>query len=239
MANSVVQIIFDQFLDIVERLSKKSCFIFDYCRFEFRVREAVQHKLLDVIYIGEDRCCRRRDVIITIDITNICTEDLITCKWVNYLEKLAKEFIADICPKRLIVVKEDLKKCRPQPPVWKPFPCKKITTVIHKIKPIHKEPECEVVYEKQCECVKKCKREPCVPKHEIIIKYQTEKPWKCGDASFLVEDKHKDWKNHKGDAEYADFKGNKDYNDHVWPKCCGGDKHDDKNDFYKNTTLHH
>lgn len=217
MANNVVQVIFDQFLGIVERLSKKACFEFNECDFDYRVRDMVTYRLLDVIYVICDKCGRRRDVIVTIDITNICFEYLTTCKWVEYLEKLAHEFISDICPKKMVIVKEEPKKCRPQPPTWKPFPCNNVVTVIRKKEPIVEEPECEVIVEKECECVPECVREPCVPKQQVIIKYENEKPFKCGVPTFLIEEKEKD-------HDFQTLKGNKDYNNHIWGKCCKGVK---------------
>lgn len=210
MTTNLVNLIFDQFLSIVEGASKKSCFCFDKCDFEFRTRELLNHRLIDVKYVICDECGRKRDVIATIDYTNICVEDLITCKWVGYLERLANEFVCDICPKKLSIVKDELKKCRPQPPKWKPFPCRNITTVIHKRKPVIREPECEVIIEKGCECVPQCIRRTCEPKREIVIRYEEEKPWKCGDVSCIVETdlpKKHDWKIHKG---------NKDFNNHEW-----------------------
>jgi hypothetical protein len=232
MANNLVQLIFEQFIEIVLRLSKKTRCDFDECDFDFRVRELVGHRLIDVIFIIEDKCGRRNDVIITIDFTNICFEDLTTCRWVDYLEKLAHEFINDICPKKFIIIREQSpKKCRPQPPKWEPMPCRNITTVIRKRKPIPKEPECEIIIEKECECVPICVREPCIPKHHVIIKQEIEKPFRCGDFSILVEEpneKEHDFKSHKG---------NKDFNHHHWKSCCGNKGHD-TNNFYSNTTHH-
>lgn len=215
MANNIAQLIFEQFLEIVEKLSKKACFDFNECEFEYRVRELVGHRLIDVIHIVEDKCGRRRDVVVTIDFTNICVDDLITCKWISYLEKLANEFISDICPKRIIIAKEEPKKCRPQPPKWEPLPCGAITTVIHKTKPVIKEPECEVIIEKECECVPECERERCIPKQKVIIKYDEEKlPHKCGDVEILVK------KPKEKDHDWEKYKGNYDYNNHIWKKCC-------------------
>lgn len=217
MANNLPQIIFEQFLDIVEKHSRKACFEFNECDFDYRVRILVQHRLIDVIYVVQDKCGRRSDIIVTIDFTNICLEDLISCKWVDYLEKLAIEFIHDICPKKIVIVKDEPKKCRPQPQVFRPFPCKTVTTIIKK-KPIIHEPECEVIIEKECaECVPVCKREPCIPKQHIVIRLEEEKPWKCGDFSFLVENKEKD-------HDFEHHKGNKDYNHHLWKKCCSDKK---------------
>jgi len=215
MAIDIVQLIFDQFLEIVQRLSRKSCFEFNECDFEYRVREYVGHRLIDVIHINEDKCCRRKDAVITIDSTSICVEDLTSCKWVNYLEKLALEFINEICPKKLVVIKEEPKGCRPQPPKWQPFPCRNVTTIIRKKKPVCPEPECEVIIQNECECVPVCKRCPCIPSEKVIIKYENENQRKCGDYGILVETpaqpKH----------DFNSNKGHKDYNNHLWKPCCG------------------
>lgn len=215
MTSNTAKIIFDQFLEIVEKFSKKSCFEFNECDFDFRVRDVYSNKLMDVVYVWFDQCRRRHDVVVTIDITNICVSDLTSCKWVEYLEKLAREFICDICPKRIVIVKDEPKKCRTEPPRWCPMPCRHITTVIKKKIPIKKEPECEIIIEEDCECIPECVREPCVPKQEIIIKYTNEKPWKCGDVSRLVVEPE------KNSHEWGTFKGNTDYNSHIWnKKCC-------------------
>lgn len=216
----LVEIIFEQFLEIVEVFSKKACFKFNECDFDFRVRELVNHRLLDVIYVIEDKCGRRRDVLVTIDITGICLEDLILCKWIDYLERLAKEFIHDICPKKLIVIKEEHKKCRPQPPKWEPFPCKTVTTIIRK-KPVIREEECEVTIEKECECIKECKREPCIPKRKIVVRFENDnRKWKCGDHHQLVEPPKQKW------HDFKDCRGNTDFNHHTWRPCCVENKHD-------------
>ena len=227
--SNLVQVIFEQFLEIVEVSSKKACFVFDECDFKYRVRILIGHQLLDVIYVVQDKCGRHNDVIVTIDITNICLEDLISCKWVAYLEKLAREFIHDICPKKLVVIQDIPKKCRPQPPRWEPFPCKTVT-IITKKKPVVVKPECEIIIERECECVPECKRKPCIPKKQIIIRYEDDKKWKCGDHDVLVkEPKHK-----KHDFEKS--RGNKDFNHHLWKKCCEDkksccDSHLDFSDF--------
>ena len=217
MANNLVQIIFEQFLEIVQQFSKKACFCFNECDFDYRVRELANHRLLDVIYVVQDNCGRRRDVIITIDITNICLDSLISCKWVNYLETLAREFISNICPKKFIVMKHETRKCRPQPPKWQPFPCRNIT-VIRKKRPCLPPPEIEVIVEKPNRCIPQCIREPCIPKQEITIIYEPEVRPKCGEATFLVNEpkqKRHDWNVHKGTT---------DFNDHIWRPCCGRDQ---------------
>lgn len=215
MTNNLPQLIFEQFLEIVERSSKNACFEFDECDFNFRVRDLVNHRIMNVVYIVEDKCGRRHDVFATIDITSICVEDLTSCKWVAYLEKIAREFINDICPSKLVIIKDEPRKCRPQPPRWEPFPCGIVTTVIRKRKPIVTVPECEVIIEKECECVPICKRVPCTPKQQIVIKYDNELiPHQCGDFTMLEESPNK--------HDYKVYKGTQDFNDHIWKKCCTG-----------------
>lgn len=221
MSNNLSQIIFDQFIDIVERLSHKACFEFNKCAFNYRTRESPNLHLIDVIYIAKDECDRCRDVVVTIDFTNICLEDLPCEKWINYLTKLAIEFIHDICPRKFVIVRNSPKKCRPQPAKWSPLPCKRTTTIIKRIKPIPKEPECEVIIEKECECVKKCIREPCIPKQQIIIRHESPKRSCCGDNLRLVESPKE--RKH----QFKHHKGNIDYNHHEWKKCCHGMNRDD------------
>lgn len=235
MANNLIELIFEQFIEIVIGLSRKSNCKLDECDFDYRVREFVGHRLIDVVYVDEDKCGRRRDIITQIDSTNICLEDLTTCRWVAYLEKLAKAFLCDICPIKLSIVKDEPRKCRPQPHKWQPFECKTVTTIIRKRKPVKKEPVCDIIIEKECECIPLCKREPCEPKHKVIIKYEAEKPWKCGDCEVLVEEPEE----RKHDFNW--FKCNQDFNHHKWKGCCG-DKHgnDDSNNktFYESTSHH-
>lgn len=215
MANNLVQLIFNQFIEILEDIAAKDakCFEFNKCEFDYRVREKVNHRLLDVKFTIKEECDRPRDVIKEIDITGICYEDLTTCKWVDYLTTLAKEYVNEICPTRYVIIKEEPRKCRPQPPQWCPFPCKKTTTIIRKVPIIEKKPECEVIIEKGCECINECLREvpPC--KEQIIIKYEQAPP-KCCEQTILVkppaEERH----------SWAVYKGNPDYNNHVWGKCC-------------------
>ncbi|AGC01754.1 hypothetical protein H012_gp711 [Acanthamoeba polyphaga moumouvirus] len=217
MANNLAQLIFDQFLEIVEKFAERSCFDFDECDFRYRVREQVNHRLIDVLYEVKDKCGRPRDVYATIDFTSICLEDLVTCKWVEYLEKIAKEFVCDICPKKLAIVKQEPKKCRPQLPKWEPFPCKTVTTVIRKKVPVKVEPECHVIIKDDCECAPICERAPCVPKQEIIIQYEPESSCRCGSNLVLVEPKHEK-------HSFKNYKGHPDYNHHEWNGNAGHKK---------------
>ena len=211
--SNLVQVIFNQFVDLLECANKKRKCKFDECDFDYRSREEVSHKLIDILFVDRDNCGRPRDVIATIDYTNICLEDLTSCKWIEYLENIAFEFINDICPKKYVVIKDKVNKCRKQPPTWDPFPCNAYTTIVKKIQP-KPEPECEVVIIDECECVPECIREPCVPKKKIFIKYEQEPAIPCCERRFLVTPEKR--KKH----DFGFCKGHTDYNNHLWNKCC-------------------
>jgi len=217
MSNNLAQIVFDQFLGLVEKFAKHSCFEFDPCSFDYTINYAVRHTLLEVIYTACDCCNRTKTTIATIDITNICPNYLVTCKWVNYLETIAQEYVYDICPKKWVLVKEEHKKCRNQPQHCKPFPCK-ITTVVTE-QPPH---ECdlseseEVIEEFVCApCKPCCKREPCPTKKQLIIRHQPAQ-WLCGDFTVPVQ------KPAAKDHDFGSHKGLPDFNDHKWNKACCG-----------------
>ena len=213
MTNNLAQIIFDQFLEIVKKHSKCACFDFDECSFDYKLRQEVKHRLLDVSFKWQDNCGRCHIVIATIDITNICLSDLTSCKWICYLEKIAQEFIYDICPKKFVVVKEKHKKCRPEPPCSGPFPCKITTVICKQLERKCPEPEIKIVEEVECDCPPCCERDICCPKEKVIIRKQ--KPgFKCGDFTHLVK------KDKKG--KFGSCKGFIDYNNHQWSKksCC-------------------
>lgn len=223
MASDLVNVIFNQFVSIVERFAKKSCFEFNECDFDYHVREAVGHRLIDVVYVVEDKCGRRHDVIATIDYTNICFEDLTSPEWKDYLSKIAIEFVNDICPKKYEIPSTHKRKCRTEPPHWEPLPCGIITTVIKKQVIPEPEPDYEVVIENECACVPICKRTTCTgPKQQYVIKYVTESPWKCGDVTQVVDD---DKKYHHKEQDrphyFSDNKGHPDFNNHKWKSCCG------------------
>lgn len=214
MTKNLVQLIVDQFLDIVEKLSKKACFEYNYCDFEYRVGEGNGYRFIDIIYIRVDECGRHHNVVAQIDITNICYEDLVCHWWVSYLEKIAKTFIHDICPKKYIIVKKENKGCRPQPPKWCPAPCKITTTIYKKVKPICPEPEVEVIVEEECPCIKTCIREECCEPEHVIIRYEQPKISCCGCNLILKESPRK--KKH----DFKSHSGNIDFNHHKWKKCC-------------------
>ena len=168
MPANIHHLIFDQYVNMLIDLSKKRCCL-EYCNFNFSVYDAKQHKIMDVVYDLKDECNRRHNHNSIIDITNICYDDVITCKWVEYLTASAKDFLEQICPKKLKIVEEREPGCRPKPPVWCPFPCTVTTTIIQNEEPECPEPECEVIIEKVCSCIKKCPRDRCEPKHQLII----------------------------------------------------------------------
>lgn len=186
----LAQIVFDQFVEITIKQSQHECPCDDIeeCCFDYTVRKSGNHTLLDVVYRWENCCGKCREASVTIDITGICIDDLGDCNWLRYLRELANELLSEICTGKYTVIKEECKKCRPQPPRWEPIPCK-ITTVVCKPHPVVcPEIEHEVI-EEVTPCVPCCKRVPCLPKHETIIK-RSAPEWKCGDYSVPVHHEH-------------------------------------------------
>lgn len=212
MSNNLLQLIFDQFIDLVIEVGRKTHCCVDRCAFDFRLHEIANSRMLQVIYLGKDECCRQRDICIRIDITNICLHDLTTCKWVNYLTKMAVEFSRDICPVRMVIIRDDPRPCRKQPERWEPLPCANVTTIVRRELPPQPEPECEVVIENNCECIPVCRRERCVPKNKVVIRYDTTVPSVCGDYTVLAKD--------KPCCPFNSLKGNMDFNNHNWKPCC-------------------
>lgn len=181
MAHKLVELIFNQFIDTVDRLSK-NCDL-DRCDFNYRVREMGNSRFIDVVYVSKDECHRRRSVEETIDITNICFDDVTKCTWVHYIEKLAATFVENVCPVRLTVVKDHVRKCREQPPCWEPFPCRNTTTIIRREEPVCHVQECEIIIENACECIPVCpKRQPCCPKQHVIIRHEPSEPICCSQS---------------------------------------------------------
>lgn len=171
MADELAQVIFDQFVDIVKKMAcKKTCCVVDECKFDYRTRERRCHKFIDVIYSAEDKCNKRRDLCVTIEYTDVCFKYLSTCKWFDYLEKIACELVEDICPKKIVIKKDEPKRCRSKPQVCEPFPCKTVTYVCRE-RPVEPVPVCEVIIERECECSCECERKHCVPENEIVITY--------------------------------------------------------------------
>lgn len=220
MASNLVELIFNQFLDIVEKKAEHACFSFDECDFNYRERHAQNHSLLDVLYVAEDKCGRKRQVIVTLDITKICIEDLTSCRWISYLKSLARQFINDICPKKFAVVKDKRKTCRKEPPRCELPPCRETTTIIRKIKPVVKPEKCKVVVEKCHPCIQKCVREPCPKERKVIIKYVDELPkHDCNNFTVLVKKPHQ--------AKHFFDKHN---NEHHFRPCCDDGRKDDHHD---------
>lgn len=213
LIGNLPSIIFDQFLQIVEKLSQHACFVFNKCDFDFRVYEKMHHRLLDVLYVVEDECKRQHEVVATIDITNICLDYLTSCKWVAYLERIAVQFVHDICPPKIAVVKQSKPCCRQEPPRCELLPCKHVTTVIKKKIPIVPREECEVIIQDCCECVPECPLAPPCVKKQVIVQYEQEKPHKCCGKTVYEKPNHKR-------HDFAQHKGTTDYNHHVWNKQC-------------------
>lgn len=194
MANNLVEIIFEQFLGIVEKLAPKYCFDFDPCDFQYKTRDGVNVQLIDVLFRAPHKCGTYRDVIVTIDYTSICLNDLPTKKWKTYLKKLANEFLHDIVFVETFVIpkKEKLRKCHKEPK-WCSFPTK-LTTIIRKpCEPKEVKPKVKVVIEKECECVEICHDEPKEIKKKIIIKCDRPAPKsKCHSCGPHHKEEHEE-----------------------------------------------
>lgn len=210
---NVTDTIFNQFLELVELQADGSCCTFDRCAFDHCVFEKVGHRLLVVIFKSYDECCRERHVDAIIDITGICFDDLITCKWVSYLEKIATQFVHEICDPIIQVVPRH-KYCRQEPPRCTLPVCELTTYVTKWEKPCKQERKPKVITCHSCECVPECPREPCCGNHTICIHHRKENH--C-EASVPLK-KHKsghDWDTHQGVI---------DYNNHLWSRECKGCK---------------
>lgn len=168
MTTELNKLIFEQFLEIVF-CSKGWCTKPDPCSFDYRVREEDQHKLMNVLYVCEDACGRRREVETSIDITDICVEDLTTCEWVEYLTPIAQAFVHNICPKHYRIIKTQT-PCRQPPARFQP-PHAKTTTIVQCPKPVVPCPPKEVVVYEVPECVNRC---DCAhhetPVHTVIVR---------------------------------------------------------------------
>lgn len=169
MRTNLVEFIYDNFIQVVERVAKHKRCCIDECSFEYKIRKSCHHDLIEVIYVRRDSCDRCIEVSTIIDYTNICFEYLLTSKWAQYIKSIAKEFVKDICPKKFIIVFEEEKKCRPQLPIWKPHCGVKTTTICCKEEIIEK-PKIIFIRQKKCECAPICKPHKCPKKHYIICK---------------------------------------------------------------------
>ena len=187
----LTKIIFNQFIEILAGLGAETCCCFDECDFDYRLREVCAQKSLDIKYTRKDHCCREHTSVTSLDITNICLEDLTSCEWGQYVEGVAKDFIDVVCPKNFVLIKNENKGCRKPPAVWSPSPCHNTTTVVRKCEPIQHCEKVQVVYQQDCECIEQCVREPCRASNKIIVKLDKPcKPWACGDCTHLVHEKH-------------------------------------------------
>ncbi|MEM0354242.1 MAG: hypothetical protein QXW79_01535 [Thermoplasmata archaeon] len=193
MTHQLVHSIVNQFIRLVEKLSHKYCFKFDACDFKYRTRQVRSARLIDIIYVTDDSscCCDHEDDVVThsvtIDYTAICFEHLMSKKWYLYLKKLAHQLLSDIVEycDSFALPKRSTKKCRKQPE-WCRFPTKNTTVIKAKCcEPPSKyqTKKVDIVVEKDCECIEKCKSETYTPKHKTIIKCEPffENSDKCHD----------------------------------------------------------
>lgn len=207
-------IIFDQFMQMVEKASQGACFEFDRCNFTFTVVEESSHTLLNVFYAVTDRCFNQKNIVATIDITGICLSYLTSCKWVQYLTRIANQFVYDICPPIIRVVpQQNSNKCRVPPASCNLLPCKHEINVVKTTVPIIPKEKVEFVVSNCSSCVPRCEvAPPCVNK-KYIIRYEQEKPSGCCGRTTYVQpttSRH----------QFAEKIGSVDYNDHVWNEQC-------------------
>ena len=189
MANNLVEIIFNQFLDILEKVAnKKYCIDIDKCDYNYHIRNLAKVQLIDVITKVKGRCRTVKTVGITIDYTSICLEHLPTKKWKQYLKKLALELLCEIIEDKVFIIpgKEYKKKCREQPK-WCAFPTQCTTVITKKCKPKKVEPKCKIIFENRCECIPVCKRVKIQPERKIIVRCAPQKSY-CSDNDFSDEE---------------------------------------------------
>ena len=207
MATNLFELIFNQFVDmVVECAAKKKACKVDNCDFNWRVHDRTGTRVMEIVYLYSDECKRQHNITTIIDITNICTEDLVSCSWIDYITKIARDYVCSICPTRLTIVKEDLPKCREEYPKWQPFVTRTTTTITrqHCVEPVYSEPE--VIIDPGCPCVETCEREPCPSRDRVIIKYKEDKNNCCGCTQLKTPSRQK----------YGSWKDNTDYNNHQW-----------------------
>lgn len=213
MSGPVVNTIYNQFLSLVEKNSKCACFTFDKCAFDYQIRQENRHTLMDVKFEGKSECCRIKQIYTTIDISDVCFDYLTNCKWIEYLTRLALEYIESICPPEFVLEEEGPLGCRSQPICYSP-PATTITTYRY-LEPVAPSiPEPEIIIQKCCvECVPTCERVVNPIRQKIIYQNASAAPWTCGDFSVLKK------QGHKGHG-FGSCNGATDYNSHQWSKPC-------------------
>lgn len=221
MANNLVEIIFNQFLDILDKVAnKKYCVDIDKCDYDFHERNSFKVQLIDVFTRVKGRCGSHKTVGITIDYTSICLEHLPTKKWKQYLKKLAHDLLAQIIEDKTFIIpeKEHKKKCRKQPK-WCAFPTQCTTVITKRCEPKVVKPKCKVVFEKRCECIPVCKREKIQPKRKILIRCAPPVSKHCkkrrhdSDSDSDNDDWSRDNNNSSDDNDSHNWEGNNDWND--------------------------
>jgi hypothetical protein len=169
MANSTLDnLIFNQFVGLV--LEQDCRCKISFCDFDYDIREEQNHVIMIVFFNGQDACKRRRTYETTIDITDICCDDVTNWKWVDYLKQIAARFAETICPRNLTVVPVPKAECRKRVTCWQPEACTRTVTIFKPAKPIIKKPcKPEIVHVKNpCKC--ECPEIPeCETKERIIF----------------------------------------------------------------------
>jgi hypothetical protein len=214
LLGNLPSIIYDQFLQIVEKASQNSCFQFNACDFSFNVFQQNSHTLMSVIYTVIDSCVNQKNIIAIIDITGICLDYLTSCKWIEYLTKIANQFVYDICPPFIRVVPQQYNYCRTPPPTSNLLPCKHEVHVIKTIEPVTPTVTTKTVTLAPSSCSPQCQIvPPCVTKTYVLRYQQQPSSGCCGQTTYAQPQSAR--------HQFQEKLGSIDYNDHVWNKQCG------------------
>jgi len=139
MGNKLVKLIIEQFVSIVDKKAKECHICWDKCDFRIVSRQLIDTLVLQVFRRKCKNKCHNGNFLpeiplITIEYTNIKICDLDKKKWIEYLERLACEFLNKInhCKNNIIEKKccichdtpyhDNVKNCCPQIPIQE-FAC--------------------------------------------------------------------------------------------------------------------
>ena len=178
MSQDLVNTIFQQFADILVTVSAQNCFQINQCDLNYRVRSTCNTSLIDICYVPSQPipttspCCRPRNMVITINFTNICYNNLPTCKWIQYLQTLANQFMAIILGNNPIAIPTPNVIQPRKIPCWSRFPVKNTTVINQVCQQQIQTPPSQVIVQNPCPCVNICPQ-PCYqPQQETIIQCQ-------------------------------------------------------------------
>ena len=173
MSSNLAEVIFEQFIEIVKRLSHRYCTHIKTCDVHYTTTDINNILLIELCYEIKTRCSTK-NVHAVINYTSICCDDLTTKSWRTYLKGIAKDFLSKIVGCDDCEIPPPEKKCRPRqvpcklpktkcvtiepcicPPVPRPTPCKKIIKCT-----CYKCTSCDKKHQK-CGCEKPTKECSC------------------------------------------------------------------------------